>query len=643
MATTNSAKGADEKDKKIPEVPHLENVTGVEKIPVSAVGGVPRYIEVNQIVDKANTENTPDWDAAEGEVGYIKNKPLIDYEEVSYKTIADIKNMGFASPGESAGFWFYSIREPLFETLDEFPSTDCILRINGEETILHRVEGTYKLADAGDGTMTDTSGSHYSETTICLTVAPIGDRGSAPFGIGISVYPQSKYHTSEYSSNVHLEFLIPSLKSVKKLDPELLIITQETGDSEIAVMSQKATTKAFTQVNENTNKLKELEDNLQEGLDKIPTLQSGAKGGEKNYIYSDPTIQGKGAIAAARYRANDKGRLTAQYKYWGDTDFNYNTEFPQATPTADGVMSAEDKKAIDKAVSDIGNIATDVADLEFTVETLNEGLGHANNDIRELGDRIDSEFEDVIFGKEVVDETTMPELKTHTIDEVKKALFVDMWNHQCTNSNTTFGKYNEETGYFELNGLTDITYEQAIEIYSCGVLLGHINSSSGLNYRNCKNIRTVLPQKWYGEATYTPTFMDCINIEVIPGQYGIVKAYSFYNCVKLRVIGSSYNQYTQLYNLNNAEQKMESSSFYNCESLEMVYGTIRGNYNIDVRWSPLLTLENFQWWINNAVNTAPISIIVHPDVYAKLTDESNTEWYQVNQDAIAKQITFATA
>lgn len=42
MATT------DEKDRKIGEVPHLENVTGREKIPVSAEGE-PAYIEVEQI------------------------------------------------------------------------------------------------------------------------------------------------------------------------------------------------------------------------------------------------------------------------------------------------------------------------------------------------------------------------------------------------------------------------------------------------------------------------------------------------------------------------------------------------------------------------------------------------------------------
>lgn len=38
----------DDKDRKIPEVPHLENVTGDEKIPVSA-DGQPRYVDIKQI------------------------------------------------------------------------------------------------------------------------------------------------------------------------------------------------------------------------------------------------------------------------------------------------------------------------------------------------------------------------------------------------------------------------------------------------------------------------------------------------------------------------------------------------------------------------------------------------------------------
>lgn len=39
--------------------------------------------------------------------------------------------------------------------------------------------------------------------------------------------------------------------------------------------------------------------------------------------------------------------------------------------------------------------------------------------------------------------------------------FIDLWNVACG----IYGQYNASTGYFELNGLLDITYEQALAIY----------------------------------------------------------------------------------------------------------------------------------------------------------------------------------
>lgn len=58
--------------------------------------------------------------------------------------------------------------------------------------------------------------------------------------------------------------------------------------------------------------------------------------------------------------------------------------------------------------------------------------------------------------------------------------------------------------------------------------------------------------------------------------------------------------------------------------------------------SPLLSRESLEYLVENAANTAPIAITVHPDVYAKLTDESNAEWYAVNEVAIARDIQFVT-
>lgn len=41
---------ADDKDKKIGEVPHIESIKGDEKIPVSAEGE-PGYVEISQILN----------------------------------------------------------------------------------------------------------------------------------------------------------------------------------------------------------------------------------------------------------------------------------------------------------------------------------------------------------------------------------------------------------------------------------------------------------------------------------------------------------------------------------------------------------------------------------------------------------------
>ena len=55
-----------------------------------------------------------------------------------------------------------------------------------------------------------------------------------------------------------------------------------------------------------------------------------------------------------------------------------------------------------------------------------------------------------------------------------------------------------------------------------------------------------------------------------------------------------------------------------------------------------LDLPSFTTLVERANNTSVITITVHPDVYAKLTDPENAEWYAVNVAAQAKQIAFAT-
>lgn len=53
-------------------------------------------------------------------------------------------------------------------------------------------------------------------------------------------------------------------------------------------------------------------------------------------------------------------------------------------------------------------------------------------------------------------------------------------------------------------------------------------------------------------------------------------------------------------------------------------------------------LSTLEYLIEHAANTTAITVTVHPDVYARLTDAENAEWHSVFTTAAGKEITFAT-
>lgn len=90
------------------------------------------------------------------------------------------------------------------------------------------------------------------------------------------------------------------------------------------------------------------------------------------------------------------------------------------------------------------------------------------------------------------------------------------------------------------------------------------------------------------------------------------------------------------------ENALHNAAFTYCKSLQNVkFQQLR--YNVDLKDSPLLTLESFQYLVENATNTSAITVTVHADVYAKLTDPQQADWYAVNTAAQGKRISFATA
>lgn len=192
--------------------------------------------------------------------------------------------------------------------------------------------------------------------------------------------------------------------------------------------------------------------------------------------------------------------------------------------------------------------------------------------------------------------------------------------------------YNRATGYFELNTLTDITAGQMRTIMAAGA-----RQSSTLNWAYVTStIRTHLPRVGDGQAAIArSTFRTCFFLEAVEMPYLILQSEVFFGCNRLRSVNW---EKAPIYSLNDTAK----ANFQGCSKLVELRGFLRGNFGFNIADSPLLSLASFQYMVDHAYNTAPITVTVHPDVYAKIQDETNTEWHALLAAGAAKQITFAT-
>lgn len=230
-------------------------------------------------------------------------------------------------------------------------------------------------------------------------------------------------------------------------------------------------------------------------------------------------------------------------------------------------------------------------------------------------------------------------------DMAKKRLFIDMWNAVCDK----WGRFNEETGYFELNGLTDITYEQAQNIYILGNRIcipePYINSS-------CLPIRTNLPPYDATRSHLNSFIFNGCTAEVInlDNGFGIRMCNTYAtvgNCGYLeRIIGKL--DVSQAGNLRN------NSPILRCPRLREVYlrHLTHGFYLGECQ---SINYESIKYMIDNANISDDNQVVLHPDVYAKLTGDTTNaaaaaltpeelaEWTALVPLAAEKQITFVTA
>lgn len=208
--------------------------------------------------------------------------------------------------------------------------------------------------------------------------------------------------------------------------------------------------------------------------------------------------------------------------------------------------------------------------------------------------------------------------------------FIDLWNEACG----PYGRYNEETGYFELNGLRDITYEEAIRIYTT------------------RNGRGVNSNRFYSMKLGRTTFPILVHYEqrninsLFHGASGIQKvvfkcddgantlATTFHNSSVTHIEGLVIEGNTSI-GINFAQH----SKITYADIKLLKYTTAK---TIDFRY---FLLDALNWRLiieKSAVHTAQVSIIVNKSTYSKLTDHDDPEWYALSDLASEKNITFAT-
>lgn len=220
--------------------------------------------------------------------------------------------------------------------------------------------------------------------------------------------------------------------------------------------------------------------------------------------------------------------------------------------------------------------------------------------------------------------------------------------------------YNENTGYWELNGLTDLTEDEMYDIYLwTNNLINQPELDNALSYAPIRttfapNIKSIYKQAHgvsINQMAIYCTKLEIFNINSISDSQMSLKATStaahnaFAGCTKLREIRQI------LYLSNTVTGSIFSATFSNCQQLRKV--RIRGlKQVVSFKDSPLISYESLNYIVANSANTAAITITVHDTTYSYLTgaaqptDEvggTTEEWQALVTTAAEKQITFITA
>ena len=217
--------------------------------------------------------------------------------------------------------------------------------------------------------------------------------------------------------------------------------------------------------------------------------------------------------------------------------------------------------------------------------------------------------------------------------------------------------YNEETGFYQMNGIDDLTEADLMKAWMyhdvpVSDAVSDANFSSRLNgettirtnFKFYRFFRKCNVLNLYGQNKMEVFASDGIDSD----QPLYIKGMSVFGCNSMKkILGvidvSRVSKTTDITNsgMNTSLSKLESIFFKRLN----VSLNILGN-------SPYISYESLAYLLEHASNTSPITITVHPTTYGYLTGTmqptaqvggTGDEWKALVQTAQSRQISFATA
>lgn len=197
--------------------------------------------------------------------------------------------------------------------------------------------------------------------------------------------------------------------------------------------------------------------------------------------------------------------------------------------------------------------------------------------------------------------------------------------------------WNEETGFFEYHGLNDITYSEMRDImearnYPIAFVNNNVwNSWSG----NGINIRTNIPEHKRLLVGYVYGYNAHIKRFSLGDSY-VYKG--FIGCNQL--FGGLVPDCEEVTGVIDIYGAVKFTNSTKLREIRMILHA--SNITLDLSPCPLLSFESYSFLVGNVDGANAVTVIVPDAVFARMNDESDTEWHQVLLDGIANGITFAT-